>query len=295
MILLGAPCFGSPSRRRRWLRAAPTCAWSPTPINRLDVAVAAARRAHVRQLLPQLPQREVHALQPADRPRHRPADDRGQPDVRDRQGRRDDDGRDDASRRQGVVRRAAAGPDGRIARARRGLAVQLFPRFLPRRRRRSTGWNNLVFPNVAMPHVLWQLSGDQPARHRRVRRATTRRRPRRSPPRALSLLAPGKDDTFVVETLVPETPGHAVADRISGRWSPISSITSITWPSPRKNKRISLGLVVLLYPRRAVRSSLTGSSANTGRTSTERRLVKQLRGRSAMALDISRLPFPIRR
>ena len=34
--------------------------------------VAAARRAHVRQLLPQLPQREVHALQPADRPRPRP-------------------------------------------------------------------------------------------------------------------------------------------------------------------------------------------------------------------------------
>jgi hypothetical protein len=23
----------------------------------------------------------------------------------------------------------------------------------------TTGWNNLVFPNVAMPHVLWQLSG----------------------------------------------------------------------------------------------------------------------------------------
>ena len=24
---------------------------------------------------------------------------------------------------------------------------------------RPTGWNNLVFPNVGMPHVLWQLSG----------------------------------------------------------------------------------------------------------------------------------------
>jgi len=26
-----------------------------------------------------------------------------------------------------------------------------------------TGWNNLVFPNVAMPHVLWQLQGDRRA------------------------------------------------------------------------------------------------------------------------------------
>jgi ubiquinol-cytochrome c reductase cytochrome c1 subunit len=26
---------------------------------------------------------------------------------------------------------------------------------------RPTGWNNLVFPNVAMPHVLWELQGEQ--------------------------------------------------------------------------------------------------------------------------------------
>lgn len=28
---------------------------------------------------------------------------------------------------------------------------------------RPTGWNNTVFPNVGMPHVLWQLQGDQVA------------------------------------------------------------------------------------------------------------------------------------
>ena len=26
---------------------------------------------------------------------------------------------------------------------------------------RPTGWNNLVFPNVGMPHVMWQLNGQQ--------------------------------------------------------------------------------------------------------------------------------------
>src|SRR6185503_2217559 len=28
---------------------------------------------------------------------------------------------------------------------------------------KATGWNNLVFPRVAMPHVLWQLQGQQRA------------------------------------------------------------------------------------------------------------------------------------
>ena len=29
---------------------------------------------------------------------------------------------------------------------------------------KSTGWNNLAFPNVAMPHVLWELQGQRAAR-----------------------------------------------------------------------------------------------------------------------------------
>ena len=28
---------------------------------------------------------------------------------------------------------------------------------------RPTGWNNLVYPNIAMPHVLWQLQGERRA------------------------------------------------------------------------------------------------------------------------------------
>jgi ubiquinol-cytochrome c reductase cytochrome c1 subunit len=29
---------------------------------------------------------------------------------------------------------------------------------------RATGWNNLVFPNVGMPHVLWELQGVRTAK-----------------------------------------------------------------------------------------------------------------------------------
>ena len=28
---------------------------------------------------------------------------------------------------------------------------------------KPTGWNNLVFPNVAMPHALWELQGERHA------------------------------------------------------------------------------------------------------------------------------------
>jgi ubiquinol-cytochrome c reductase cytochrome c1 subunit len=31
-----------------------------------------------------------------------------------------------------------------------------------------TGWNNLVFPNAAMPHVLWELQGDRVAKFKEV-------------------------------------------------------------------------------------------------------------------------------
>jgi ubiquinol-cytochrome c reductase cytochrome c1 subunit len=30
---------------------------------------------------------------------------------------------------------------------------------------RATGWNNALFPNVGMPHVLWELQGSRTAKH----------------------------------------------------------------------------------------------------------------------------------
>jgi ubiquinol-cytochrome c reductase cytochrome c1 subunit len=42
---------------------------------------------------------------------------------------------------------------------------------------KATGWNNLAFPNVGMPHVLWELQGERAAL----------RRPRRARPRSAGL------------------------------------------------------------------------------------------------------------
>jgi ubiquinol-cytochrome c reductase cytochrome c1 subunit len=67
-------------------------------------------------------------------------------------------------RRQGLVRRGAAGPVG--DRPRQGIRagsgadyLYTYLRTFYKDDTRPTGWNNMVVPNVAMPHVLWQLQG----------------------------------------------------------------------------------------------------------------------------------------
>ena len=59
----------------------------------------------------------------------------------------------------------AAPPDlSVIARARGADWLYGYLRTFYRDDSTLTGWNNLVFPNVGMPHVLWQLQGEQVAK-----------------------------------------------------------------------------------------------------------------------------------
>jgi ubiquinol-cytochrome c reductase cytochrome c1 subunit len=56
----------------------------------------------------------------------------------------------------------AAPPDlSVIARSRGADWLYSYLRSYYRDDTRSTGWNNTVFPNVGMPHVLWELQGQQ--------------------------------------------------------------------------------------------------------------------------------------
>jgi ubiquinol-cytochrome c reductase cytochrome c1 subunit len=48
-----------------------------------------------------------------------------------------------------------------IARSRSADWLYTYLRSFYRDPKTTTGWNNVVFPNVAMPHVLWQLQGQQ--------------------------------------------------------------------------------------------------------------------------------------
>jgi ubiquinol-cytochrome c reductase cytochrome c1 subunit len=108
-----------------------------------------------------------------------------------------------------------------------------------------TGWNNLVFPSVAMPHVLWQQAGTN-------RLVTTEFKTHDEAKAAalgakgIVLLAPGKDDTYVVKTLTTETPGTMSPTEYRQMVGDLVNFLDYM-AEPAKNKRIRLGLVVLLY------------------------------------------------
>ncbi len=108
-----------------------------------------------------------------------------------------------------------------------------------------SGWNNLIFPNVAMPHVLGELSGTN-----RVVEASFKEHEEAQAAalagKGIVVLEPGKDHTWVVKTLAVETPGALTAAQYRETAADLVNFLSYM-AEPNKNKRVSLGLVVLLY------------------------------------------------
>lgn len=88
--------------------------------------------------------------------------------------------------------------------------------------KRPTGWNNVIFENVGMPHALWELQGEQ------VAKVTDHGDGTKS--FELSLAKPG--------TMNPQEFDQAVADLVS----------FLVWMGePVAEKRKSIGVVVLLF------------------------------------------------
>jgi ubiquinol-cytochrome c reductase cytochrome c1 subunit len=109
----------------------------------------------------------------------------------------------------------------------------------------TTGWNNLVFPSVAMPHVLAELAGtnklvtmefkDYEQAQAAVLAAT-----------GIAVLAPGKAHTYVVQTLAAELPGTLTP--VEYRRMVADLVNFLDYMGePTKNQRMRLGLIVLLY------------------------------------------------
>lgn len=87
---------------------------------------------------------------------------------------------------------------------------------------RPTGWNNVIFPNVGMPHVFWQLQGEQVA--------TITDNPDGTKNIALSLGKPG--------TMSVEDYDKAVGDLVS----------FLVWMGePVAEKRKAIGTIVLIF------------------------------------------------
>lgn len=109
----------------------------------------------------------------------------------------------------------------------------------------ATGWNNLVFPNVGMPHVLWELAGTnrlvstEYENHNEALAAAIA-------VKGLAVLAPAKDNKFVVETVALDREGTLTQTQYKEVVADLVNFMDYM-AEPAKNTRISIGLLVLLY------------------------------------------------
>jgi ubiquinol-cytochrome c reductase cytochrome c1 subunit len=109
----------------------------------------------------------------------------------------------------------------------------------------ATGWNNLVFPNVGMPHVLWELSG--------VNRLDVALHPTRAAAegaaiaaKAIALAEPAADGKYAVKTLAVQEPGSmSPAEYRRAMGDLVNFLDYVSEPS--KNTRRTLGVVVLMF------------------------------------------------
>ena len=111
----------------------------------------------------------------------------------------------------------------------------------------ASGWNNLVFPNVAMPHVAWQLQGagrlveTEYEDHEKASAAVIA-------VKGLAKLEPAKGGKRIVQTIEqdPDAPGTLTPVQYQ-LW--VADLVNYLdyMAEPDKNKRISLGIMVLIY------------------------------------------------
>ena len=109
----------------------------------------------------------------------------------------------------------------------------------------ATGWNNLVFPNVGMPHVLWELSG--------TNRLATAEFPDHAAAAAaaiatksLALVEPIPGGKYAVRTIANETPGSMTPVEYRAFVGDLVNYLEYMG-EPIRNKRISLGIIVLMF------------------------------------------------
>ena len=111
--------------------------------------------------------------------------------------------------------------------------------------RTSTGWNNIVFPNVSMPHVLWELSGinklvetefDELERAEGAAIAV----------KSLSLVEPKPGNKWAVLSIAPDVPGQMTRVQYETFVSDLVNYLDYM-AEPARNRRIHVGMFVLLF------------------------------------------------
>ena len=109
----------------------------------------------------------------------------------------------------------------------------------------ATGWNNLVFPSVAMPHVLWNLSGTQRLVETEYEDSDKAQAAALATP-GIATVEPAPGGKYVVKTLVEQTPGTLSPVEYQRFVADLVNYLDYMG-EPVKNERINIGIVVLLF------------------------------------------------
>ena len=109
----------------------------------------------------------------------------------------------------------------------------------------ATGWNNIVFHNVGMPHALAQLQGTRKIveteyeDHEKAEAAAIAAK-------GLASIAPAAGGKWTVATLETETPGTLTEVQYEATVADLVNYMDFM-AEPAKNQRIRLGMMVLLF------------------------------------------------
>jgi ubiquinol-cytochrome c reductase cytochrome c1 subunit len=110
-----------------------------------------------------------------------------------------------------------------------------------------TGWNNLVFPNVGMPHVLWTLTGPntlQTAEYESHEKAIAASIARKG----LVRIDPAQGGKYVVQTVQPD-PNAAGSMTPAEYQAFVADLVNYLdyMAEPTRNERVRIGIIVMMY------------------------------------------------
>ena len=109
----------------------------------------------------------------------------------------------------------------------------------------ATGWNNLVFPSVAMPHVLWNLQGEQKLVEKEYE-DSDKAEAAAIAAKGLALIEPAAGGKYVVKTLAEDVPGSLSGPEYKAFVADLVNYLDYI-AEPVKTERINIGIVVLIF------------------------------------------------
>jgi ubiquinol-cytochrome c reductase cytochrome c1 subunit len=109
----------------------------------------------------------------------------------------------------------------------------------------ASGWNNIVFPNVAMPHVLWQLSGTNKLVETEFEEQG-KAEGAAIAAKGLSRVEEKPGGKYALLTVATDVPGTMTRAQYEAFVGDLVNYLDYMG-EPIRNKRIHLGIVVLLF------------------------------------------------